>query len=122
LLDRRPGSRLSEVREALEEAMLLKPGYWKSYYHGDQKQVHRNLAFGYSDRCRYYWTEPSVQKEVDRLFGNLEQVRIPLTVLSQFMPLEYEAVRAGDIEPTPERLIQNHVRHVLRIYSCACAG
>ncbi len=122
LLDRRPGSRLSQVREALEEAMLLKPGYWKSYYQGDQKEVHRNLTFGYSDRSRYYWNEPSVQREVARLFGNLEQLRIPSTVLSQFMPLEYEAVRAGQLQPTAESLIQNHVRHVLRIYSRACAG
>jgi D-tagatose-1,6-bisphosphate aldolase subunit GatZ/KbaZ len=122
LLDRRPGCRLSQVREALEEAMLLKPTHWKSYYLGDEKEVRRSLTFGYSDRCRYYWNEPSVQREVARLLGNLEELRIPLTVVSQFLPLEYEAIRDGQLQPSPEMLIQSHIRHVLRIFSRACAG
>jgi D-tagatose-1,6-bisphosphate aldolase subunit GatZ/KbaZ len=122
LLDKQPGRRISQVREALEEAMLLKPAHWKSYYHGDEKDVRRSLTFGYSDRCRYYWTEPSVKREVARLFANLEELRIPPNVVSQFLPLEYEAIRDGQLQPTPEMLAQNHVRHVLRVYSRACAG
>jgi D-tagatose-1,6-bisphosphate aldolase subunit GatZ/KbaZ len=122
LLDWRPGCRLSQVREALEEAMLLKTTHWKAYYHGDDKEVRRSLTYGYSDRCRYYWNEPSVQREVARLLGNLQELRIPPTVVSQFLPLEYEAIRDGQLQPTPQMLIQNHVRHVLRVYSRACAG
>ena len=122
LLDRRPGHRLSQVREALEEAMLLNPANWKSYYHGDEKEVHRSLTYGYSDRCRYYWNDPSVQREVARLFDNLESLRIPHTVVSQFLPLEYEAIRDGRLQSTPEQLIRHHVRHVLRVYSRACAA
>jgi D-tagatose-1,6-bisphosphate aldolase subunit GatZ/KbaZ len=122
LLDRRPGHRLSQVREALEETMLLNPTHWKSYYHGDEKEVHRSLTYGYSDRCRYYWNEPSVQREVARLFDNLGTLRIPPTVVSQFLPLEYDAIRDGRLQATPEQLIRHHVRHVLRVYSRACAG
>ncbi len=122
LLDRRPGDRVSQVREALEQAMLLKPAHWKSYYHGDHKQVHRNLTYGYSDRCRYYWNEPSVQAEVARLMANLAALPIPLPLVSQYFPLEYEAVTERQFSPTPEMLIRNHIRHVLGIYSRACAG
>jgi D-tagatose-1,6-bisphosphate aldolase subunit GatZ/KbaZ len=120
LLDGR--CRLSRVRESLEEAMLRNPSHWKAYYHGDEKDVNRNLIYAYSDRCRYYWTEPSVQQEVARLFDNLSSLSIPLTLVSQFLPLEYEAIRAGQLQPTPETLVRNHIRHVLRIYARACAG
>ena len=82
LLDGQAGRQLSQVREALEEAMLRNPAYWKSYYHGDKREVRRNLSYGYSDRCRYYWPDPSVQKEVARLFDNLASLPIPLTVIS----------------------------------------
>lgn len=122
LLDGRPGCRLSRVRESLEEAMLRNPAHWKAYYHGDEKDVRRNLIYAYSDRCRYYWNEPSVQNEVVRLFDNLSSLSIPLTLVSQFLPLEYEAIRAGQFQPTPEMLVRNHIRHVLRIYARGCAG
>src|SRR6185369_17706110 len=62
------GRQVSNVREALEAAMLRNPAHWQSYYHGDENEVRRDLIFGYSDRCRYYWTQPEVQKEIARLF------------------------------------------------------
>ena len=75
LLDEHSGRQLSHVREALEQAMLRSPAQWQAYYHGDEKAVHRNLMYGYSDRCRYYWGDPSVQKEVARLLDNLSSLR-----------------------------------------------
>src|SRR3954462_2845481 len=38
----------SQVREALEAAMLRDPGYWRSYYRGDEDEVRRDLIYGYS--------------------------------------------------------------------------
>ena len=122
MLEQRSGCRLSQVREALEAAMLRNPAHWKSYYHGDEKDVRRNLTYGYSDRCRYYWNEPAVQEEVARLLDKLASVSIPPTVISQYLPLEYEAIRDREIKPTPEMLIRSHVLRVLRVYSRACAG
>ena len=55
---------ISRVRETLEAAMLRDPAYWRSYYHGDEEEVRRNLTYGYSDRCRYYWHGPAVQEEI----------------------------------------------------------
>ena len=122
LLNGRSGCRLSRVRESLEGEMLRNPAHWKAYYHGDEKDVRRNLIYAYSDRCRYYWGEPTVQKEVARLFDNLSSLPIPLTLVSQFLPLEYDAIRNGQLQPSPEMLVRGHIRHVLRIYSSACAG
>ena len=120
LLDGRPGRQRSQVREALEGAMLRNPAYWKSYYHGDEREVRRNLTYGYSDRCRYYWNEPSVQKQVAVLLDNLQVLPIPLTLVSQFLPLEYAAIRDGRLRSHPEELIRHHIRQVMRVYAAAC--
>lgn len=122
LLETKPSCRLSQVREALEAAMLRDPSQWQAYYHGGEEEVRRDLTYGYSDRCRYYWNEPTVQDELARLLDNLSGRPIPMTLLSQYLPAEYEAVRAGRIQPIPTQMIQEHIRRVLRIYAAACAG
>jgi D-tagatose-1,6-bisphosphate aldolase subunit GatZ/KbaZ len=116
------GSRLSEVREALLSAMTLNPAHWLPYYHGDEERVRRSLIYGYSDRCRYYWNEPGVQKEVAHLLDNLAGRTIPLPLISQYLPGEYKAIRTGRMQAIPEQIIQEHIRQVLRQYSAACAG
>jgi D-tagatose-1,6-bisphosphate aldolase subunit GatZ/KbaZ len=112
---------ISHVREALEAAMLHDPGYWRSYYRGDEGQVRRDLIYGYSDRCRYYLHQPAVQEEIARLFDNLGGRPIPLTLLSQYLPLEYEAIRSGELQAVPERMIHYHIRRVVRVYADACS-
>src|SRR5260370_33882253 len=78
--------------------MLRNPSYWRSYYRGDDDELRLSRAFSFSDRCRYYWPQPSVQEEVKRLLHNLDLFSCPLTVLSQYLPLEYEAIRQGALE------------------------
>ena len=112
---------ISQVREALEAAMLRDPGYWRSYYRGDEDEVRCDLIYGYSDRCRYYWNQPAVQEELARLIGNLGRRPIPLTLVSQHLPLEYAAIRTGELPGLPERMIQYHIRRVLRVYADACS-
>ena len=112
---------LSQVREALDAAMLRNPAHWRPYYHGAEEDVRRDRLYGYSDRCRYYWNEPAVQKEVDRLFQNLAATPIPHTLISQYLPEEYAASRTGQLEAVPEQMIQEHIRQVLRIYASASA-
>jgi D-tagatose-1,6-bisphosphate aldolase subunit GatZ/KbaZ len=113
--------RISHVREALEAAMLRDPAHWRSYYCGDEDEVRRDLTYGYSDRCRYYWNQPAVQEEIARLFDNLGERPIPLTLISQYLPLEYEAIRSEELQGVPEHMIQHHIRRVLRVYADACS-
>jgi D-tagatose-1,6-bisphosphate aldolase subunit GatZ/KbaZ len=113
--------RISHVREALEEAMLRDPAHWRSYYCGDEGEVRRDLTYGYSDRCRYYWNQPAVKEEMARLFDNLGEKPIPLTLISQYLPLEYEAIRSGQLQAVPARMVQYHIRRVLRVYADACS-
>jgi D-tagatose-1,6-bisphosphate aldolase subunit GatZ/KbaZ len=112
----------SKVWVVLEDAMLRNPSPWKAYYHGSEGEVRRDLTYGFSDRCRYYWHEPAVQAEVSRLLHNLAAKSIPLTLVSQYLPPEYEAIRAGALEAVPEKMIQYHIRRVLSVYANACSA
>ena len=100
--------------------MLREPAYWRSYYHGDESQLRLSRAYSYSDRCRYYWHEPAVQAEIERLLENLTMHSFPLTLISQYLPQEYTAIRAGQIEQRPEAIIRYHIQSVLRTYAAAC--
>jgi len=122
LLKTSPSCRLSQVREALLSAMMRNPTHWRQYYHGDEERVSRSLIYGYSDRCRYYWNEPGVQEEIARLTGNLATRAIPLPLISQYLPEEYQAIRDGQMQAFPEQMIQEHIRKVLRVYAAACGA
>jgi D-tagatose-1,6-bisphosphate aldolase subunit GatZ/KbaZ len=121
LFEKKSRIRLSQVREALDAAMLSDPSHWRSYYQGDEDEVRRDRIYGYSDRCRYYWHQPEVKEEVSRLLYNFRSTNIPLTLISQYLPLEYDLIRMGELPASPERIIEHHIRRVLRIYADACA-
>jgi len=120
LLARKQSFRLSQVRESLDAAMMANPKYWRSYYHGDEDAMRVSRAYSYSDRCRYYWHEASVQKEIQCLLSNLSTVALPLSLISQYLSSEYEAVRNGQLQLEPEQMILHHIRIVLRTYGKAC--
>jgi len=111
---------LSDVRQALENAMLRNPSHWRSYYHGDEARQRFSRAYSYSDRCRYYWHEAEVQEEIARLLANLENQSLPATLISQFLPLEYEAVLSGSLSAQPRDLVRFHIQAILRQYMKAC--
>jgi len=112
--------RLSSVREALDIAMLRNPSYWRDYYHGDEQQIGLSRFYSYSDRCRYYWHEPEVRAQVELLLHNLRAFPLPLTLLSQYLPSEYVAMRKGILRASPSDVIEHHIRLVLKKYAAAC--
>jgi D-tagatose-1,6-bisphosphate aldolase subunit GatZ/KbaZ len=120
LLSRKKNGVLSEVRHAIENAMLRDPSYWQPYYQGDAEQQQLARAYSYSDRCRYYWPDAAVQREIARLMDNLSRAPISLPLISQYLPQEHDAIRAGDLEPEPRAIIHSHIRTVLRHYANAC--
>lgn len=122
LLVNRGGVTLSRVPEALEKAMLANPAYWRPYYHGDESDLHFARRYSYSDRSRYYWPDPGVQQELKTLVANLSANTPPVTLLSQYLPEQYDAVRAGTIRNDPASLIDDRIRKVLRIYAEACGN
>ena len=120
-LAQRSGVRLSRVRQALEAVMLRNPAYWRSYYHGSEDELRLARIYSYSDRCRYYWSDATVQQELAQLRANLDASPLPPTLVSQHLPLQYEAIRSGRLQAHAEDMIQEHIQTVLRIYAAACS-
>lgn len=120
LLHGRKDVQLSRVREVLDEEMIRNPVYWKSYYKGGDEEAGFARAFSLSDRCRYYWPQPAIQQEIAVLIKNLSAAPVPLTLISQYLPVEYEAVRNGEIVSRPGEMIQHRIRDVLKKYAVGC--
>jgi len=110
----------SRLREVLETTMVRHPEHWSSYYRGDEARLRLARAFSYSDRCRYYWPRPELREARARLVENLSERPIPLTLLAQFLPTGYEAVRAGAVAARPEELVRFKIAEVLDRYAAAC--
>ena len=121
-LSGRKGLKLSGLRRALEEAMLENPRHWQKYYRGSEVDLRLARSFSFSDRCRYYWPQPRVQQALQRLLQNLSDYPVPLTLLSQFMPDQYEAVREARLRAQPLDLVRDKVARVLALYSDACGN
>jgi len=100
--------------------MLRNPGHWRSYYQGSENEKRLARLYGYSDRCRYYWVDTSVQEELARLRANLDSCAAPAALWSQYLPSQYQAIRAGRPPASAEGAIQEHIRTVLRSYAAAC--
>jgi len=122
LFEHRRGARLSQVRNALDAAMLRNPVYWHSYYHGLENEIRLARLYSLSDRCRYYWVDAAVQNELAQLNANLSAVSLPPGLVSQYLPEEYAAVRAGKLSARPDDLVDAHIRMVLRLYASACGA
>ncbi|MGF1728236.1 D-tagatose-bisphosphate aldolase, class II, non-catalytic subunit [Photobacterium kasasachensis] len=110
----------SHLRATVEQVMQENPDYWRSYYPHVGHQQYFDCKYSFSDRIRYYWSHPAVQQATEILFANLAASPAPLTLLSQYMPMQYKAVCDGDIALTPEQLVIHKIMEVTRIYSGAC--
>jgi D-tagatose-1,6-bisphosphate aldolase subunit GatZ/KbaZ len=107
------------LKDVVRAAMQRDPRYWKAYY-TDRTSQDFDLQYSLSDRIRYYWNVAEVQKASEALIANLGTRRIPLTLLSQYLPKQYAAIRAGSLRNDPRELLLDGVARVLRDYINAC--
>jgi D-tagatose-1,6-bisphosphate aldolase subunit GatZ/KbaZ len=120
LLKGKPGVRLSRIRERLDQVMLENPVHWQRHYQGDKRELAYSRRYSFSDRCRYYWPDSRVNSALTLLFENLSGFELPLPLISQFLPGQYEKVRSGRISPHPTELVYDRIREVVRSYAKAC--
>ncbi|HBE79035.1 MAG TPA: D-tagatose-bisphosphate aldolase, class II, non-catalytic subunit [Firmicutes bacterium] len=111
---------LSGLRSVLEKIMSEQPAYWQKHYHGDALYLKYARKYSFSDRSRYYWLHSDVNNALQILLRNLSQTTIPLTLLAQFMPQQYQAVMQGEINNNPIDLIHHRIMEVTSIYASAC--
>jgi D-tagatose-1,6-bisphosphate aldolase subunit GatZ/KbaZ len=112
--------RSSRLRETVHEAMTMNPRFWNKYYSTDGPRLALDQEYSLSDRIRYYWPVPAVESALNRLLGNLDASPPPLTLLSQYLPLQYAAIRAGRIRLRSRDLVLYSIEQVLQQYSAAC--
>lgn len=105
--------------EVLEKVMLAEPENWIHHYHGTDEEIALARKYSYSDRCRYYLTNDRVQEAVKKLFQNFEQITIPLNLLHQFMPNQYEKVVRGELKNQARLLVYDAVLEVVATYEYA---
>jgi D-tagatose-1,6-bisphosphate aldolase subunit GatZ/KbaZ len=111
---------LSNLIQVLDNVLRDNPIYWQKYYTGNETQIQLARKYSFSDRSRYYWPNQEVQNALAQLIENLEQHPPPLTLLSQFLPVQYERIRMGLLENVPQQLIHDKIMHVTNDYAYAC--
>ena len=102
--------------DVLEAEMLRHPENWKKHYHGDEGKLRLARKYSLSDRCRYYLPVNEVNLSINRLMDNLSRTPIPLTLLSQYMPVQYAKVRSGTLANDPLSLAKDRVINCIDEY------
>ncbi|HZY63814.1 MAG TPA: D-tagatose-bisphosphate aldolase, class II, non-catalytic subunit [Edaphobacter sp.] len=116
-----PYDEQSNLMQVVEDAMLKRPGDWKSHYHGEPNHQRLLRKYSYSDRIRYYWLVPEVKTAVDRLILNMSRQSLDEILLSEFLPAQYEKVRGGAIKPETMPVLLDKIEDALAPYQAACA-
>ncbi len=109
----------SNIIEILEQAMQAEPKYWNKHYHGDDQQKAYARKYSFSDRIRYYWPQKEVVNALQILLNNLKSGPIPLSLVGQFLPTQYQALRSGQIANNPHDFIHHKIMEVLDVYAAA---
>ncbi len=112
----------SGLKSGMEALMLAAPDHWSGHYHGTPEAIRLNLHFSYSDRIRYYWSDPAATRLVDELMAGFGARAIPETLISQYFGALWPLVLAGEVAPTAEGLMRASVDAVLAVYDGACGA
>jgi D-tagatose-1,6-bisphosphate aldolase subunit GatZ/KbaZ len=115
------GHRSGSLREVVLAAMRADPRYWAAYY-VDSATLGVDLQYSLSDRVRYYWNVAEVHAACDALIVDLRRRGMPLTLVSQYLPRQYAAIRSGQVANDPHEVLLAGVRTVLNGYARACGS
>ncbi|MDR2468699.1 MAG: class II D-tagatose-bisphosphate aldolase, non-catalytic subunit [Spirochaetaceae bacterium] len=110
----------SDLSGTIEQVMFnAQPDYWRKYYRGSQDEQRQKRRFSFSDRVRYYWANKTLDSAVQKLFCNLRQRQIPLSLVSQYMNAQFMQLSEGLVRSDPYELALARVRETLAFYARA---
>jgi len=115
-----PAADRAGLRAVTLARMHAEPANWRKYYHATGAALDFQLQYSLSDRIRYYWPDAEIAAAQEKLFANLRQTPPPLALVSQYLPLAYAAVRAGQAALDPAELVMAHIAATLDAYHGAC--
>jgi len=110
----------SQILAVIDQVMLDEPHYWKKYYRTEFTQALIDIHYSLSDRIRYYWPNQRIVHAMNKMLENLNAASIPLGLLSQYFPKQFERVLAGNLAIEPRTLIIDKIQDVLRDYAYGC--
>jgi D-tagatose-1,6-bisphosphate aldolase subunit GatZ/KbaZ len=116
-----PEEQRSNIIQVLDEVMDQSPRHWQNYIRGTPEQISFARKYGLSDRIRYYWMYPRVQAAMDKMIKNLHEKALPLTLLKQSSPKQFELIGDNKTCLIPEELITLNIQKVLQKYQGACS-
>ena len=111
----------SSCLDVIEEVMLDEPQYWKKYYRTGFNDSLLDIRYSLSDRIRYYWPHSRIKNSVEMMIANLDGVEIPLGIISQYLPKQFERIQSEELKAIPHQLIMDKIFDVLRAYRYGCA-
>lgn len=114
--------RVPDLRKVVVAVMRADPQHWRGHYDDSDGNLDLALQYSLSDRIRYYWPYPEMQRAVAAMCERLDRRPVPLTLLSQFLPRQHDAVREGRIANTTAGILREGIATALRPYVAACGG
>ena len=115
-----PLNKSSQLKNVVQKVLIDDPKHWVSYYGSKDDNYIPQLYYSYSDRIRYYWTNKDIAKSVNKLMDNLNNTDLPIFMLSQYLPIQYQKVIKGELSSDPKSLAKDKVISVLEDYDFAC--
>jgi len=110
----------SNLRSIFEREMLEQDKHWKKFYQVPVSQGTLYRRYSYSDRLRYYWNIDVIETAVEKLLSNLNNIDIPLPLISQYLPEQYQTIRSGTLTTKATALVIDKIMQVTEVYSAAC--
>lgn len=114
-------ARASGFKNTVLNVMENDTVHWQSYYHTTGEHLRYDLQFSLSDRIRYYWPNEKITASKQTMMANLTAHPPPLSLISQYMPTLYDAVRSGEVSNLPHDLLMEYIGRVLDSYLAACS-
>ena len=107
----RPEAR-SNLADVVARRMGENDAFWRDYYHGTNAETAVLRTYSYSDRIRYYWSDPEVSQALNAMIRTLADADFSEAVVSQF----FAGLDFGRIPKDPNALISAHVQRSVRRY------
>jgi len=115
-----PVEERSFLRDVCEQEMLELPKNWQRFYPVPASKGTLYRRYSYSDRIRYYWNQPRIERAAERMYNNLNTVGIPLPLISQFLPEQYREIRNNRLSSNAQELVKAKIKQVTEVYAQAC--
>lgn len=110
------------LRTTVLQVMHADPTHWRRYYDTQGSTLSTQLQYSLSDRVRYYWPVAEIAAATERLYALLDETPPPLSLVSQYLPEAYRALRAGTLTYSARDLVIHHIQGVLADYARACGS